>query len=156
MENAVKATTASSGPGCRPALEFGLPRGTSFSLSGERSSPFAGFRAARQISKASLRRVFPHEAEETSPAAATDLFRGGLKPVAEAMNGQTPGPGCRPPGKLKHAPRGNLGISLKPPNRGKGGRRPVRAWRRRCADRGPRRDSGCGFRVRRFRCAEGR
>ena len=65
------------------SAEFGLFRGTCFSLSGERSSPLAGFHAAQQISLASLRRAFGHEAEETPPAASTGLFRGGLEPAAD-------------------------------------------------------------------------
>jgi hypothetical protein len=57
---------------------------------GDRSSPLSGFYGARQISPASRRPAFRYETEETPPAAATGLFRGVLKPVADAMNGQTP------------------------------------------------------------------
>ena len=51
---------------------------TCFSLSGERSSPFAGFHGARQFSPAWWRRVFAHEAGETPAAAVTGWFRGRL------------------------------------------------------------------------------
>ena len=71
---------------------------------GERSSPIAGFHGVRQISPAS-RRVFGYEAEETPPAAATGLYRGGLKPVADTTNGQTQGASLARLNKLKHVPQ---------------------------------------------------
>jgi hypothetical protein len=49
--------------------------------------------------------VFGYEAEETPPAAATGLYRGGLKPVADTTNGQTQGAILARLNKLKHVPQ---------------------------------------------------
>jgi SAM-dependent methyltransferase len=70
--------------------------GHALACPGERSSPSAGFHAAQQIG---------HEAEKNPPAAATDVYRSGLKPVADAPNGQSPEASSARLDKLKHVPQ---------------------------------------------------
>jgi hypothetical protein len=101
----VVGSTRPAGGELRSPLEVGLVRGTCFSLSGERGAPLAGFHANRQISPASRRGVFGHEAEENSSGC-------GGRPAprrAETCRGRYEWPNSRgelrSPDKLKHVPQ---------------------------------------------------
>src|ERR1035438_5304494 len=92
----------------RSPLQFGLARGTCFSLSGERSSPLGGCHAAQEISLASPRRAFGHEADETPHLRGLACSEAARTWPTARHEWPSPGASFARPGKLKHAPSARL------------------------------------------------